>query len=73
MPVYFIPGIAALVVNAVVNLMELGGTFWIAFLKGATVGIALGAMILGILYVTGRMEKLRAVKMRLMGKEEAAD
>ncbi|MBR3357948.1 MAG: helix-turn-helix domain-containing protein [Solobacterium sp.] len=68
--VYFVVGIIALFVNAIVNFMELGDTFWIGFVKGSTFGLALGAMLLGLLYITGRMEKMRAFKMRLIGKEQ---
>ena len=66
--VYFVFGIIALIVNAVMSLLESDGTFWTGLLKGATLGLAFVAMILGILYTTGRMEKLRAFKMRLFGK-----
>ena len=68
--VYFVIGIIGLFVNAIVNFMELGDTFWIGFVKGSTFGLALGAMLLGLLYTTGKMEKMRAFKMRLIGREE---
>ena len=67
--VYFVLGILALIANAVINMMETGDTFWIGFLKGMTFALALGAMILGILYTTGAMMKIQAFKMRLIGKE----
>lgn len=67
--VYFVIGIAALIVNAIIHMMELGDTFWIGFVKGGTFGLALGAMLLGLLYTTGRMEKMHALKMRLIGKD----
>ena len=67
--VYFVLGILALIANALINMMEVGDTFWIGFLKGLTVALALGAMILGILYTTGAMMKIQAFKMRLIGKE----
>ncbi|MBQ7059712.1 MAG: helix-turn-helix transcriptional regulator [Firmicutes bacterium] len=69
--IYFIIGIIALFVNGMINLMEVGDTFWIGFVKGITFGLALGAMILGILYTTGVMGKIYAFKMRLLhgGKE----
>ncbi len=67
--VYFILGILALIANAVMDFMELEGTFWIGFAQGITFGIALGAMILGLLYVTGVMQKVQAFKMRLIGKD----
>lgn len=66
--VYFVFGMIALIINAVMNLLESNGTFWTGLLKGATFGVAFVAMILGILYTTGRMEKLRAFKMHFFGK-----
>ena len=67
--VYFVLGILALIANAIINMTEIGDTFWIGFLKGLTFALALGAMILGILYTTGAMMKIQAFKMRLIGKE----
>ena len=67
--VYFVLGILALIANALINMMEVGDTFWNGFLKGLTFALALGAMILGILYTTGAMMKIQAFKMRLIGKE----
>ena len=67
--VYFVLGILALIANALINMMEVGDTFWIGFLKGLTFALALGAMILGILYTTGAMMKIQAFKMRVIGKE----
>ena len=71
--VYFILGIMALCINAAIHLAELGDTFWIGFLKGITFGMALCAMLLGILYTTGRMEKVRAFKRRIIGKQAHAE
>ena len=68
---YFITGIIALIVHLVMQVIETPDTFWTGFIKGITFGMAMGAMILGILYVTGRMEKLRTFKMRMLGKEGA--
>ena len=68
--VYFILGILCLLINGMMNLMELGDTFWIGFIKGITFGMALGAMILGIIYTTGLMGKLYALKMRLLKRNE---
>ena len=67
--VYFILGILALIANALMNFMELEDTFWTGFANGITFGIALGAMILGLLYVTGVMQKVQAFKMRLIGND----
>lgn len=68
--IYFLLGITSLVVNAIVNLMEFDETFLTGFIKGATFGLAFIAMIMGVLYISGRMAKLHAVKMRLLGKKE---
>ena len=65
---FFILGIVALAVNVAMDYMDAEGTFWSAFLKGATTGLALGAMILGILYTTGAMMKIQAFKMRILSK-----
>ncbi len=71
---YFVLGILSLAVNTVMTLTELGGdSFWAFFVRGATTGIALGAMILGLLYVTGRLSKVCAFKKRLLGRQQAAE
>ena len=67
--IYFVIGIIALFVNGIINLMELGDSFGIGFLKGITFGLALGAMILGIIYTTGLMGKIQAFKMRLLRRD----
>ena len=68
--IYFALGIIALIVNAVINMTELGDTFMVGFMKGLTFSLALGAMVLGILYTTGVMMKIQALKMRLIGKNK---
>lgn len=68
--VYFIIGILALIVNALMSFMELGDTFWVGFAKGLTIGLALAAMLMGLAYLNGWMEKLYAFKMRLIGRGE---
>ena len=67
--VYFVVGIIALIINAIINMLETEETFWIGFLKGGTFALALTAMVFGILYTTGAMMKIQAFKMRLIGKE----
>ena len=47
--VYFIVGILALIVNTAVIFLDPGDTFWAGFLKGATIGLALAAMLMGLL------------------------
>ena len=66
--VYFILGIAALIINQSMQFFELPSTFWIGFIKGATAGLAMLAMIFGILYLTGTMDKVREFKMRIIKK-----
>ena len=66
--IYFAAGIVALFTNALINLLELPDTFWVGFAKGLTFSLALGAMILGIMYTTGAMTRIEAFKMRLSGK-----
>ena len=68
--VYFVIGILALLGNVAMDMLELQGTFWTGFMKGTTLGLALGAMILGLLYTTGQMAKLTAAKRRLFGLDE---
>ena len=67
--VYFVLGIIALIINTVMTLMEIDGTLWAGFLRGATLALTFLSMILGIFYTTGRMEKLIALKMRLFRKK----
>ena len=66
---FFLLGILALVINVAMDLMEVEGTFWTGFGQGATIGIAIGSMVLGILYTTGAIMKVQAFKKRLLGKE----
>ncbi len=67
---FFVLGIIALVINCAMELMDAGDTFWTGFVRGMTYGIALGSMILGILYLTGAMAKMRAFKMRMLGRQK---
>ena len=62
---YFVLGILALAANVAMEVTDWGGSF----VKGVTYGIALGAMIMGILYTTGVMERFHSFKMRLLGRE----
>ncbi len=66
---YFVLGILALAANIAMEVTDWGGSFETSFVKGVTYGIALGAMIMGILYTTGVMERFRSFKMRLLGRE----
>lgn len=67
---FFLLGILALVINVAMDLMEVEGTFWTGFGQGATIGIAIGSMVLGILYTTGAIMKVQAFKRRMLGKEK---
>ncbi len=66
--VYFIVGIIALVANQVLHLLDLPETFWVGFGEGASAGLALFAMVMGILYMTGRLSKMQEAKKRLLSK-----
>ena len=66
--VYFVLGIVALFVNQALYWAELADTFWTGVAKGVTMGIALGAMLMGLLYTTGYMARMREFKMRLIGR-----
>lgn len=68
--VYFVLGIVAMILNIVMEFLELGETFWVGFAKGGTVSMAIGAMLMGILYATGTINKVFAFKKRLLGKEQ---
>ena len=66
---FFLLGILALAVNVGMEFLDAPDTFWTGVVKGITIGIAVGSMILGILYTTGAMMKVQAFKKRLLGKE----
>lgn len=66
---YFILGIAALLCNQVMEFLELESTFWVGFVKGSSAGLAVAAMIMGILYVTGILNKVCESKKRMLGKD----
>ena len=63
--VYFIIGIVALIINQGMQLFDLPSTFWVGFAKGATSGLALVAMVIGILYLTGTLAKIKDFKSRI--------
>ena len=65
--VYFALGIAALFANVIMRMMDLKESFLAGFADGATIGLAIGAMVLGIRYVSGAMIKIMAFKRRLLG------
>lgn len=67
--IYFVVGIVALIVNTAMEFAQLGENFWVGFVKGGTIGAAIVAMIMGILYATGNLNKVFTFKRRLQGKE----
>ena len=67
--IYFVLGVIALILNLGMEIFELADNFVIGFLKGSTLGMAMAAMIMGILYVTGTLNKVCAFKKRLLGRE----
>ena len=67
--VFFVLGIIALIINACLGMADLGDSFWAGFPMGITFGIALGSMLLGILYTTGALQRIQAFKMRLIRRE----
>ena len=66
--IYFIVGIIALIANQTLNFLNLPETFWSGFGSGATAGLALLAMVMGILYMTGTLSKIKEAKKRLFFK-----
>ncbi len=64
--VFLVLGIVSLFANVIMRMMDFKESFMYGFADGATIGLALGAMILGILYVTGAMMKVQAFKRRLL-------
>ena len=70
--VYSALGIAALLANLIMNTVEMPDTFTTGVLKGVTVAVALGAMILGIVYATGTLTKLYIFKKRLFEDRKRA-
>ena len=68
--VYSVLGILALITNLIMNIVDMPDVFMTGVLKGGTVAVALGAMVLGIVHATGTLAKLYSFKKRLLGKKE---
>lgn len=64
--VFFVLGIVSLLANVIMRMMDFSETFMYGFADGATIGIAIGSMLLGILFVTGAMMKIQAFKRRII-------
>ena len=67
--VYLMLGIASLIINQALSMMELPETFWIGFAKGVTAGLSLASLIMAILYITGKINGIKNVKRRIAGNE----
>lgn len=66
--VYLILGIVSLIANMVLDYLEISGSFWAGFAKGATAGLALCALLFALLFATGKLTKLQNEKKRIIGK-----
>ena len=64
--VYLVIGTLSLIGNQALMLLDISGTFWTGFAKGATAGMALCSLIFASLYVNGRLTKLAEAKKRLL-------
>ena len=70
--VYLMIGIAALIVSTVLKFVEIGEGFWPGFLDGACTGLMFWSLLMGILFASGSLTQVKAFKLRLLGKKEAA-
>lgn len=70
--VYLKIGIAALIVSTVLKFVEIGEGFWPGFLDGTCTGLMFWSLLMGILFVSGSLTQVKAFKLRLLGKKEAA-
>ena len=64
--IYLVVGTLSLIANQIFMMLDISGTFWTGFAKGATAGMALCSLIFAFLYVTGRLTKLSEAKKRLL-------
>ena len=55
--VYLSLGLAALLANGVMDILDIGGTFWAGLAKGSTFGLAMIALVFAILYARGKLGK----------------
>jgi transcriptional regulator with XRE-family HTH domain len=67
--VYSSIGIAALITHVIVSNIDMPDNFATGFIKGLTFGLALGAMLLSIIYATGTMAKMNSFKKRLISRQ----
>ena len=68
--IYFIISIVALMVNNALFLLDIKENFRTDFVKGCTLGFVFTALLFGLMYTTGAMEKMHAFKMRLLGRKD---
>jgi len=66
---YFIAGLLGMVINVAMDIIEYESTFWMGFIKGSTAGLAMGAMALGILFITGNLSKICNEKKRIVKRQ----
>lgn len=67
---FFILGIISIAINQGLRFFDLPQTFWVGFIDGVTAGLTLGAMLFGILYISGAMTKIKEFKMRMSGEKK---
>lgn len=67
MRMFFVAGIVVLLGKLVVMMTEVELAFGNDFVMGMADGIAMGVMILGLMYTTGVLTKFQAFKRRLLG------
>jgi len=59
---FFILGMLSLIANILIEELNLPVDGFYEFIKGFTIGLPFGVMIIGILYVTGVLTKLYSCK-----------
>lgn len=64
----FVVGMLSLIANQAMDFMSVPETFWSGFAKGATAGLALLSMVMGLLYAAGRLSRVAAAKQRIRGR-----
>lgn len=64
----FIAGLAAILLNILMECLNLPEEPWVDFLRGVTTGMPFAAMIIGILYITGALNKVKDFKLRMIGR-----